>query len=157
MGVKVGPGTRDPPQSLKVEPHDTSSKFKSGTPGTPSKFKSETPSPFFNEFIFFRIFHLLFTDLVFLSFLNKKQKISTVSNRNQLLQRQKVYITTKWYNGTKNRAFNNKKKPIHLHIKTRPPITWFNDIMRQALKCTQGKKIFCILYHINCPSECLLE
>ena len=88
-GGKSGTWDPGPPQSLKVEPHDTSSKFKGGTPGPPSKFKSETPSPFFNKFIFFRIFHLLFTDLVFLSFLNKIQKISTVSNRNQLLQRQK--------------------------------------------------------------------
>ena len=42
-GVKVGPGPRDP-----------------GTrdSGLPSKFKSGTPSPFFNEFAFFRIFHL---------------------------------------------------------------------------------------------------
>ena len=60
-GVKVGPGpqdpgTRDPPQSLKVGP-GTPLKFKSGTPGPPSKFKSGTPSPFFNEFIFFRIFN----------------------------------------------------------------------------------------------------
>ena len=66
-GVKVGPGPRDPPQSLKVGP-GTPLKFKSGTPGPPSKFKSRipgppskfksgTPSPFFNEFIFFRIFN----------------------------------------------------------------------------------------------------
>ena len=45
----------------------------------------------------------------------------------------------------------------HLHIKTRPPITWFIDTMRQTLKCTQGKQIFSILYHINCPPKCLLE
>ena len=49
-------------------------KFKSGTPGPPSKFKSGTPSPFFNELIFFRIFHRFFTYL-FLSFVNKIQKI----------------------------------------------------------------------------------
>ena len=55
-GVKVGPGPRDPPQSLKVGP-GTPLKFKSGTPGPPSKFKSGTPSPFFNEFILFRIFN----------------------------------------------------------------------------------------------------
>ena len=79
-GVKIGPGprdpgsrdsgTRDPPQSLKVGT-GTPLKFKSGTPGPPSKFKSRTPgppskfksgipSPFFNEFIFFRIFHRSF-------------------------------------------------------------------------------------------------
>ena len=63
----LGPATRDPPQSLKVGP-GTSLKFKSGTPEPPSKFrsriprppskfKSGTPSPFFNEFIFFRIFN----------------------------------------------------------------------------------------------------
>ena len=40
-GVKVGPGPRDPPQSLKVGP-GTPLKFKSGTPGPPSKFKSGT-------------------------------------------------------------------------------------------------------------------
>ena len=66
-GVKVGPGPRDLPQSLKVGP-GTPLKFKSGTPvppskfqsripGSPSKFKSGTPSPFFNEFMFFRIFN----------------------------------------------------------------------------------------------------
>ena len=53
-GVKVGPGPRDPgpqypgtrdhPQSLKVEP-GTPLKFKSGTPGPPSKFKSGVPRP----------------------------------------------------------------------------------------------------------------
>ena len=69
-GVKVGPGPRDPPQSLKVGPGaplkfksgtpGPPSKFKSGTPGPPSKFKSGTPSPFFNEFNFFRIFHRFF-------------------------------------------------------------------------------------------------
>ena len=71
-GVKVGPGpqdpgTRDPPQSLKVGP-GTPLKCKSGTPGPPSKFKSRTPGPpskfksgtpptSFNESIFFRIFN----------------------------------------------------------------------------------------------------
>ena len=43
-GVKVGPGPRDPPQSLKVGP-GTPLKFKSGTLGPPSKFKSRTPGP----------------------------------------------------------------------------------------------------------------
>ena len=43
-----GPGTRDHPQCLKVGPSTT------------SKFKSVTPSSFFNEFIFFRTFHVLF-------------------------------------------------------------------------------------------------
>ena len=38
------PGTREPPQSLKVGP-GTSLKFKSGTPEPPSKFKSGTPGP----------------------------------------------------------------------------------------------------------------
>ena len=49
------------------------------------------------------------------------------------------------------------RKLIRLHIKTRPPITWLSDITRQILKCTQGKQIFSILYHINCPSKCLLK
>ena len=48
-----GPGTREPPQNLKVGP-GIPLKFKSGTPGPPSKFKSGTPSPSFNEFIFFK-------------------------------------------------------------------------------------------------------
>ena len=43
-GVKVGPGLRDPPQSLKVGPW-TPLKFKSGTPRPPSKFKSGAPGP----------------------------------------------------------------------------------------------------------------
>ena len=29
--------------------------------------------------------------------------------------------------------------------------------MKQTLKCTQGKQIFSILFHINCLSKCLLE
>ena len=51
-GVKVGPGPRDPPQSLKVglgtplkfksETAGPHPKFKSGTLGSPSKFKSGT-------------------------------------------------------------------------------------------------------------------
>ena len=44
----LGSGTRDHPQCLKVGPRTT------------SKFKSVTPSSFFNEFIFFRTFHVLF-------------------------------------------------------------------------------------------------
>ena len=48
------------------------------------------------------------------------------------------------------------RKPIRLHIKTRPPITWLSDIRRQILKCTQGKQIFSILYHFNCESKCLV-
>ena len=59
---KVGPETRDPPQSLKVG-------FKN-----PLKFKSGTPSPFFNRFNFFRIFIRIFYLFVFVSFLNKIQK-----------------------------------------------------------------------------------
>ena len=55
------PGTREPPQSLKVGP-GTPLKFKSETLGPPSKFKSGTPSPFFNKFIFSEYF------IVFLSF-----------------------------------------------------------------------------------------
>ena len=44
------------------------SKFKSGIPGPPSKFKIGPPLTFFNEFIFFRIFHLFFTYLFFCPF-----------------------------------------------------------------------------------------
>ena len=39
-----GPGTPDPPQSLKVGP-ETPLKFKNGTPGPLSKFKSGTQGP----------------------------------------------------------------------------------------------------------------
>ena len=53
-GVKVGPGSRDP--------------------GPPSKFKSGTSSPFFNEFIFSRIFFHFFYLFIFVYFLNKMQK-----------------------------------------------------------------------------------
>ena len=77
-------GTRDPSQSLKVEP-GTPLKFKSGTPasrskfkswtlGSPSKFKSGTPSPFFNEFIFFQNISSFFYLFISVSFLNKIQK-----------------------------------------------------------------------------------
>ena len=40
----LGPGTWDPPQSLKVGP-GTPLKFKIGTPGSSSKFKSRTSEP----------------------------------------------------------------------------------------------------------------
>ena len=53
-GVKVGPGPRDPPQSLKVGPV-TPLRYKSGTSRPPSNFKGGTPSSLFNEFIFFQI------------------------------------------------------------------------------------------------------
>ena len=49
------------------------------------------------------------------------------------------------------------RKLIRFHIKTRPPITWLSDVTRQILKCTQGKQIFSILYHIDCLSKYLLE
>ena len=74
----LGPGTRNPPQSLKVGPGillkfksgtpGPTSKFKSGTPGLPTKFKSGTLSPFFNEFIFFRIFLCFFYLFIFVCF-----------------------------------------------------------------------------------------
>ena len=81
----LGPGTRDPPQSLKMGLR-TPLKFKSGTPGQPSKFESGTlgpptkfkigtPSSLFNEFIFFRIFFAFFTYLFLCVFLNKIKKI----------------------------------------------------------------------------------
>ena len=63
-------------------------KFKSGTPGPPSKFKSGTPSPFFNELIFFRIFHRFF---IFVSFLNK-----IYTKKNQLwVNTSQVHLKTK--------------------------------------------------------------
>ena len=43
-GVKVEPGPRDPPQSLKVGPGNPL-KFESGTPRSPLKFKSRIPEP----------------------------------------------------------------------------------------------------------------
>ena len=55
-GVKVGPGRRD----LKPRDPGPPSKFKSGTPGPPLRFKNWTPSPFFDEFIFCRVFHRFF-------------------------------------------------------------------------------------------------
>ena len=80
-------------RSVKVRP-GTPLKFKSGTPGPPSNFKSGTPRPlrslkvrlpslFFNEFIFFRIFHRFFTYLFLCLFKIRYKKISTVSNRHQ--------------------------------------------------------------------------
>ena len=62
-------------------------------------------------------------------------------------------IYLQWYQ--KKEKGKTKKKRIHLHINTRPLITWFINIMRQALKCTKDKQILSILYH--CPSKCLLE
>ena len=88
-----GKGTKDPPQSLKVGPgthlkfksevSGPPSKFKSGVPGPPTKFKSGIPhlslmNSFFSEY--FLAFFYLF---IFVLFLDKIQKISTVSNRNQ--------------------------------------------------------------------------
>ena len=79
-GVKVGPGSQDPgpwdPGTRDLGPSSNFksgtpgplSKFKSDTPGPPSKFKSETPSPFFNEFIFLRIFHRFFYLSIFCVF-----------------------------------------------------------------------------------------
>ena len=86
-------GTKDPPQNLKVGP-GTALKFKSEVSGPPSRFKSGVPGPpiklksriphlslmnsFFSEY--FLAFFYLF---IFVHFLDKIQKISTVSNRNQ--------------------------------------------------------------------------
>ena len=75
-GVKVGPGPRDPPQSLKVGP-GAPLKFKSGTPGPPSSLKvglPPRPSSSFNEFIFSEYFIVFFTYLFLCLFLNKIQK-----------------------------------------------------------------------------------
>ena len=87
------PGTRDPPRSLKVGPRTPlrfksgnqgpTSKFKSGTPGPPSKFKSGNSTWWMMNSFFSKYFIFFFTYSIFLSFLNKSQKISTVSNRNQ--------------------------------------------------------------------------
>ena len=55
------PGTRDPSQSLKLEPR-TSLKFESGTPGPPPKFKSGTlgsPSNFKNGTLIIIFLHCL--------------------------------------------------------------------------------------------------
>ena len=61
-------------------------------------------------------------------------------------------------NGTnKKNIEKTQRKLIFIHIKLRPRITWFSDVMRQILKCTQSKQIFSILYYINCESKCLLE
>ena len=88
-----GQGTKDPTQSLKVGPgtylkfkseaSGPPSKFKSGVPGPPTKFKSGIPhlslmNSFFSEY-FLACFYLF----IFVPFLDKIQKISTVSNRNQ--------------------------------------------------------------------------
>ena len=76
-GVKVGPGPWDPgprdsrpgtPLKFKSGTPRTPSKFKSGTSGPPTKFKSGTPSPFFNEFIFKKIFFRFFDLFIFVCF-----------------------------------------------------------------------------------------
>ena len=36
-------------------------------------------------------------------------------------------------------------------------IMCFIDIMKQTLKSKQGKQVFFMTYHINCPSKRLLE
>ena len=69
-GVKVGPGPREPPQSLKLGP-GTSLKFKSGTPGSPSKFKSGTPGPstkFKSGPPYLSLMNSFFSEYVFASF-----------------------------------------------------------------------------------------
>ena len=61
---------------------------------------------------------------------------------------------------TNKAVYNNKKKYrkiVHLLIKTRLPIMWIIDIIRQTLKSKQGKQVFLTLYHINCPSKRLRE
>ena len=102
-------GIRDPPypQSLKVGPK-TSLKFKSGTPGSTSKFKSGTPSPFFNEFIFFRIFHRF----LFLSFLNKiyTKKYQLLVNTSQ------VHLKTKKISDKKLNRTPVNSNPIKVII-----------------------------------------
>ena len=70
--VKVGPrpqdlGTRDPSQSLKVGSEDPLQSLKLG-PQDPFQSLNVVPPAFFNEFIFFRIFQLVFTYLIFLFF-----------------------------------------------------------------------------------------
>ena len=82
---KLKSGTRDPLQNLKVGPQDPFQSLKVGP-----------LSPFFNKFIFFRIFHRFFYLFIFVSFLNKIQKISTVSNKSIVNTKDKqVYGTTK--------------------------------------------------------------
>ena len=55
-------------------------------------------------------------------------------------------ISLQWYQ-QKNKE-KTYGKLIHLHIKTRLPITWLSDIMRKTLKYTQGCK-FHITFVIN--------
>ena len=62
---KFQSGTPGPPSKCKSGAPGPPSKFTSGTPGPPPKFKSGTSSPFFNEFIFFRIFHCFFLLIYF--------------------------------------------------------------------------------------------
>ena len=73
MVEKWDPGP-ETPLKLKSGTPGPPSKFKSATAGLPTKFKSGSPSPFFNQFIFFRIFIRIFYLFIFVSFLNKIQK-----------------------------------------------------------------------------------
>ena len=97
----LGPGTRDPPQKLKVG-SGTLLKSKSGTPGLPSKFKIETtgpplkfksgtPSPFFNEFIFVRIFHRMFLLIYCCIFLKDTQREKTPWNKTPALKKVQIW------------------------------------------------------------------
>ena len=86
-----------PPSKFKSWTPEAPSKFKSGTPGSPTKFKSETPLPFFNEFIFFRIFLCFFYLFIFVSFLNKIQKNINCELQKSIVNTKdkQVYVTTK--------------------------------------------------------------
>ena len=50
-----------------------------------------------------------------------------------------------------------KKLEENLYVCTLKLDLLLSDVTRQILKCTQGKQIFSILYHIDCLSEYLLE
>ena len=89
----LGPGTRDPPQSLEVGPE------------TPLKFKIGTPSPFFDEFIFFGIFLRFFYLFIFAFFLNKincEWQKSIVNTKDK-----QVHVATKNYPKKLNRTLVN--------------------------------------------------
>ena len=61
------------------------------------KFKSGTPSPFFNEFVFLRIFRRLFYLFIFVSFLNKIQKNINCEEQKSIVNTKdkQVYVSTK--------------------------------------------------------------
>ena len=77
-GVKVGPGPQDPgPRNhlkFKSGTPGPASKFKSGTPASLLKFKSGTTLPFFNEFIFFLEYFIVFLLIYLFVFFKQNTK-----------------------------------------------------------------------------------